>query len=154
MLMRTQFLRQGEGKGQRSRSLAPRENATESLGLKVGRTGRSPSGEDDRASCLDYKNGACKRGRDCDHWHPPHWRDLKSKGKRGWGCPFVHPRNQTGPRRPRRRSRGNANSQEGAAMSITRIAKEPPENLPSKEQTCRKQRTLRTQFEECSLKRE
>ena len=31
------------------------------------KTGRSPSGKDERPRCFACKNGACTRGRDCDY---------------------------------------------------------------------------------------
>ena len=95
-----------KGKGERSRSPAPRGNS--SGRQSATRTGRSPSRKDDRPACFDYKSGACSRGRDCDYWHPPRCRHFKSnRCSVGKDCPLVLSQKEDRPRSPRRTSRRN-----------------------------------------------
>ena len=56
----------GKGKGQLSRSLALREDASDTSGVLIRRPGKSPSGKNERPPCFDYMNGAysCDRGGD------------------------------------------------------------------------------------------
>ena len=45
--------------------------------------------------CVFYKRGKCKKGNECDMWHPPPCR-LFEQGKclLGRKCSFLHPRSE------------------------------------------------------------
>ena len=90
---------------QRCRSPAPRGNSASTSRVQNKKTGRSPSGKDDRPLCFRHKNGACDRGKECDFWHPPPHLGFKDNQCRmGKECPLVHSQKRF--RSLTRRSRG------------------------------------------------
>ena len=126
-------------------SRASRGNCAELSVVLYRETGKSSSGKDDRPLCFDCMRGACSRGRDCDYCHPLRSRDFKSeqyKGKKK-NCPLVHSHERKRPQSLRRRSRGNATSQEGSTLTITHTVNGQPENPTLRDKTfCRRRSTV------------
>ena len=73
------------------------------------KTGRSPSGEEDRSPSFNHERGNCRDDRDCDYWHLLHCKYFKDdKCELGKDFLFVHPQTRTRPASPPRKGRGKA----------------------------------------------
>ena len=93
----------GKGKGKdkdRSQSPGTRRGRTEEREQSPRRSGsgqptrgNSPSGKKNRLPCKNHMKGECKKGKDCDFWHPQQCKFIKDGGtcKYGKDCQFVHP---------------------------------------------------------------
>ena len=62
---------------------------------KTPKTGRSPSGEEDRSPSFNHERGNCRDDRDCDYWHLLHCKFFKNDKCEMWkDCLFVYPANE------------------------------------------------------------
>ena len=75
--------------------------------LYARKTGKSPSGKEDRPPCFKYKRGNCCHDGECEHWHPPRCKEFKNeKCQMGKDCPFIHSQKKKRSTTPQRKEKG------------------------------------------------
>ena len=99
--------RRRKAKGNQSRSLVKRDNSADRQNTR--KTGRSPSGKEDRPPCFNCKKGNCCHDRECDCWHPSHCKYFKKDQ-----CELVRPQ-------AKERSTCPASDKEQASVAIVKF---------------------------------
>ena len=115
--------KKGKGKGNRSRRLVQRGKSPERKYAR--KTGKRPSGKEDRPPCCNCKRGNCSHDRERGYWHLPHCKYFqKDKCQMRMGCSFIHSHKKnlsTGPQR-KEEGKGKESHEEKVTIDVVNFA--------------------------------
>ena len=123
--------KKGKGKGNRPRSPLKRDNSAERHHAR--KTGKTPSGQESRPPCFNYKRGHC---RECGYWHLPPCTHLKKDGcQMGKDCPSIHSQEES-IYQSRRNMQRKESQKERVTVAIVTIANHRLRNTSGKLLQC------------------